>query len=175
MFDPRNLDVEKLQKPSNRLDLYVPKSNKDKLLYKLARELKTNYLYLDDMSRDYDVIWRKIHGYFYSDSINLFYTMDETHGLLGFINVIPGRSCSMLFKMWDTDIWGAKIAREVKGLVGLVQGSFNLRRIETQSADPRIVKMSKIAGFKLEGTKRKAFKWDGEWYDLYNMATLREE
>lgn len=94
---------------------------------------------------------------------------------MSFLNILEGWKCSMAFKLWEPRLWGTKIIRQGKELIREIFNKYNLKRMETDSPDEKMVKMAKICGFKVEGKFKHGFSWDGETYTLHKMRILREE
>jgi hypothetical protein len=95
-------------------------------------------------------------------------------GLLGFTDVIEGWKCRAFLKLWDKTKWSVGLVREMKQAVKKVADTAKVFRFETQTADPVIVKLAGIFGFKKEGVLIDGFRWDGKFYDLVLMANCME-
>lgn len=77
-------------------------------------------------------------------------------------------------KLWDKTKWSVGLVREMKQAVKKVADTAKVFRFETQTADPVIVKLAGIFGFKKEGVLIDGFRWDGKFYDLVLMANCME-
>lgn len=149
---------------------FEPTQDKLKLL---ATHVNTKKFNLDDAYRDYDVIWNVIFPQFFRQG-NMFFEAGDFQGILGFANLIPTRSATVVMKIWDKKLWGATIARQTKELLKFVMKEYKLRRLETSSPDPLVVRMCEMVGFEEEGTKVRSFSWNGKFYDDVYMAILKE-
>jgi RimJ/RimL family protein N-acetyltransferase len=45
-----------------------------------------------------------------------------------------------------------------------------LKRISAETPDPRICKIAKMCGFKVEGIRDKDFKWNDKYYDNFLLG-----
>ncbi len=140
----------------------------------LSKKLMEEPLYLSDEFRD----WKLIHEVLFknfSNKNNIFYEIGEFGGLLGFIDVIPNFKCSIVFKLWDSTLWGFRFKTQVKQLIKTIMEKYDLKRVATESADERMTRMAKICGFKVEGRFKNSFMWEKKMYTLHKMRILREE
>jgi len=67
------------------------------------------------------------------------------------------------------------LARELTDFTDDLMGIYDLRRLETSSPDPRVVKLAKIVGFQVEGIQKYAFQWDGKLYSNTMLRKLSKE
>jgi len=51
---------------------------------------------------------------------------------------------------------------------------FKLKRINTRTADPKVVKMARMAGFKIHGKLPLEFKWKNKFYTEYILGKTEE-
>jgi len=144
-----------------------------KLMY-VAKKLMEEYLYLDDPNRDYVNIHRILNYYVNNPQNNLMLEIGDFDGLMGFAGIVLHYKAAFLFKLWGKKRWGPDLVRQSKGLIMDIFNDFDLVRLETQTADPRIIKMGSMVGFKVEGVKVKDFLFDGKWFDNTQMAIVRE-
>ena len=131
-------------------------------------------LYLSDEFRGYELIHKMIFEGF-SNEENMYYEMGNFGGLLGFVNIVPNYKADMVFKIWDTKIWGLGFAKELKALIKETMEKYNLKRMTTESADTKVIKFAKILGWKIEGRFKYGFKWDNKFYTLHRIRIIREE
>lgn len=150
---------------------FVP--TEGKLIY-FAKKLMEEYLYLDDPNRDYGNIHRILNYYVTNPQNNILFEIGEFDGVLGFSGIVCGYKASLIFKLWGKEKWGPDLVRQSKELIKEVFDELQLIRLETQTADPRIVRMSKMVSFKVEGIKRRDFLFDGKWHDNVQLAIVRE-
>ena len=146
----------------------------DEKLKIIATHIKNKKFNLDDAYRDYNTIWNIIFPQFFIQG-NMFFEAGDFQGILGLANIVPTRSASVMMKIWDKKVWGATIVRQTRGLLKYIMGELQLRRLETSSPDPIVVRMCTMVGFKEEGIKIRSFKWNGKFYDDTYMAILKEE
>ena len=60
--------------------------------------------------------------------------------------------------------------RELGSLLRLYMKELELERISAESPDPRIVRISKMVGFKVEGIRNKDFRWNNKYYDNFLLG-----
>jgi len=174
-FDLEKVDWEKVKNPSPLFQIFQPTDEK---LKEIATRLMNDYLYLQDIDRDYDKVWKGIFDLFPPNGtpprrFDIIYEMGDFDGYLTFNNIVIGYKSSLSFKLWNPKRWGADLAREGKELIQFIVNEFKLKRLSTESPDERMVKMSKMVGFKVEGAMKNAFLWDGDLYTLWMMSITR--
>ena len=140
----------------------------------LSKKLMNEPLYLSDEFRNYELIHKILFNGF-SNKNNIFYEIGEWGGLIGFVNIIPEFKCEIVFKLWSSGIWGFRFKTQIKELIKTIMGKYNLKRIATETADERMMRMGKIWGLKVEGRFKYAFRWEDKMYTIYKMRVLREE
>jgi RimJ/RimL family protein N-acetyltransferase len=138
------------------------------------KHLREDYLYVDDRLRNDDALRSMLWGHFASGQC-LIYEIKGGRGYVGFVDIAPGYKANAIMKFWGTDIWGPSFIKQLRKLVDTVVEQFDLQRISTESPDPRIVKLARMVGFRVEGTREKDFQWDGILYDNTLMGYVREQ
>ena len=165
-FDFKKIDWKKFEAPSPLFKVLKRTEEKDKII---AHELMNGFLNLDDNFRNYESIYKSMNFYFYY-SFSIFYEIGEFQALLGLTNIIPRHKCDIMFKIFDKDFWGKDFVRELRSLLELYMKELELKRISAESPDPRIVRIAKMVGFKVEGIRNKDFKWDDKYYDNFLLG-----
>ncbi len=151
--------------------LFVP--NEEKLRFFMQKLMDTP-LYLSDEDRNLESIYRIVTYYLSDGRKNVLWEVGDFGGILGFVHIIPGHKASVLFKLWEPKLWTAGFVREAREFLAENMKELHLRRLETATADQRVVKMARAAGFEIEGIKTFSFMWDGEALDEYIMALIAE-
>jgi len=146
----------------------------DVKIKELADRLMNDHLYLSDEFRSYEFIHKMLFNNL-GNKNNIFYEIGEFGGLLGFVNIIPEYKATALLKLWDKELWGGTFVKELKEIIKHTMIKYNLKRLATDSQDPRMVKLAKIMGFRIEGRFKYGFCWNGEYHTLHKMRILREE
>jgi RimJ/RimL family protein N-acetyltransferase len=165
-FDFKKIDWRKFEKPSPLFKVLQRTEAKDK---KIAYELMNGFLNLDDNFRNYESIYKSMNFYFYH-SFSMFYEVGEFQALLGITNIVVQHKADIMLKIFDKDFWGKDFVRETRSLLKLFMKELELKRISAESSDPRIVKIAKMAGFKVEGIRDKDFKWNDKYYDNFLLG-----
>jgi RimJ/RimL family protein N-acetyltransferase len=158
-----------------KFPLFKPFEPTEEKIMVFAKKLMEEYLYLDDTLRNYEIIHRLLLSFTLNRQGNAIYEIGDFDGILGFTDIIPGWKARLTFKLWNAERWGVDFARQAKNFLGEFMEAFHLVRLESNSPDPRIVKMAKMVGFKVEGMKRFNFSWDKQLYDDYFFSIVREE
>ena len=140
----------------------------------VANMLMTRELYLVDNMRDWNTVYAIAASYVNRPQQNMIFEMGDFDGLVGFLNVLPGYKATLLFKLWNPDIWKLSLTKEVRKFIADGMKNLGLVRLDTHTADPRIVRMAKMAGFKVEGCRRLNFPWNGVLYDEIILAIIKE-
>jgi RimJ/RimL family protein N-acetyltransferase len=172
MFDISRLEIhrEKLLSPSPLFKLWRPT---DATAEQLARRLMDTPMYLSDEFRNDGYVRGLIKSWF-GGGLNLIYEVGPFGGLLAFQAIIPDWKCALMAKIWEKKLWGPTLAREAKELLDFVTEVFNLKRIEIDTADEKMVRFGANFDFECEGLRAGAFRWGGQPYDLYELTRLRE-
>jgi RimJ/RimL family protein N-acetyltransferase len=166
MVDFKKIDWEKLKNPSSLFQVLHLTEDKTKLI---AGELMNGFLNLDDNFRNYESIYKSMSFYF-CHSFSVFYEVGQFQALLGITNIIPEHKADVMLKIFDKKFWGKDFVRETRSLLKLYMKELKLKRISAESPDPRIVKIAKMVGFKVEGVRNKDFRWDGKYYDNFLLG-----
>ncbi len=98
----------------------------------------------------------------------------ELCGLVGFFNIEEGHKCAATIKLWNPAPWGIKGLRRGIEIMKDVMARHKLVRIDTETADPRIVKMARLLGFECEGVRPFDFRFDGVLYHKVLLGVCSE-
>ena len=165
-FDFKKIDWKKLEKPSPLFGVLKRTEKKDKII---AHELMNGFLNLDDNFRNYESIYKSMNYYFYY-SFSIFYEVGKFQALLGITNIIPQHKADIMLKIFDKNFWGNDFVRETRSLLKRYMKELELKRISAESPDPRIVRIAKMIGFKVEGVRNKDFKFNDKYYDNFLLG-----
>jgi len=112
----------------------------------------------------------------FGQGLSIVYEICEMAGILAFLEVIPGFKCALAWQFWDKTAWskgGKSRVRDARELIKYIMDEFDLVRIGTRTADPRVVKLARMLGFEIEGLAKNDFKWGGKLYDIHIMGMTR--
>ena len=171
-----NLDLNYLKNPSPLLRLFEPTIEK---LQFIANKFATGFLYIPDELRSPQKVFELMaHLFPYAIEpalrpFHVYYEIGRFDGLVGFTNIIPEYRCGSFLKIWNKDIWGPTLARDLTELADRFMQEYHIKRMELETADERMVKVAKICGLKQEGTKALGFRFDGKLYTSYMLRKLR--
>lgn len=140
---------------------------KEKIMI-LAKHLKEDYLVMPDELRNYSAIYSILA--YYNLPNHLFYEFGEYSGLVGFTDIIEGRKAEAFFKLWNKEIFNKTFVRQLNELLDMVMEELKLKRLNSVTADERIVKLAKMVGFKVEGEREDDFVFDGEYFKTYFLG-----
>jgi RimJ/RimL family protein N-acetyltransferase len=98
---------------------------------------------------------------------------------MGFVDIDWRARCGTLgIAIWNPEGRGHGRGTEAVGLFcAWAFGVLNLRRVQLSvfANNPRAIRAYEKAGFQLEGRRRQARFWDGEYHDVLEMGLLRDE
>ena len=177
MSEAKEIDWEQLKNPPEPFKLVIPDYNDiefHKKIIKLKDHLLNKYLETSDEHRNEPYLDYVIKGGFFGWGTSM-YEVGELDALIGFVNPIPGFKCGMSLNLLDKKIWGKEFVRAGKKLIDMYMDEFELKRISTQTADPKIVRMAKMVGFKHEGERPLSFQWGGKFFPTYFLGLIKEE
>ena len=118
----------------------------------------------------------------HDDRLDLAVVANETGEYVGEVVLndlsVEDRSCGFRICLLGPRVFGRGYGTEATRL--LMRHAFEtvgLHRVELDvyAFNPRARHVYEKAGFVLEGTKREALLWDGEWIDAYAMAMLQSD
>lgn len=139
-----------------------------------GRRLMDDYLYLSDEDRNVDSIQNILAYYLADRRHNVVWEIGDFDGLMVFANIVPGHKASLVFKLWNPKRWGADLLRECRAFIDENMTQLHLVRLESLTADPRVMKMARMAGFEVEGIKEKSFSWRGDLFDEWVLGLIKE-
>lgn len=154
---------------------FKPFKPTDAKVKELAKKLMNDYLYLSDEFRDFQIIHKLLFNNFSNKELNVFWEIGNFDGVLGFVGILEGHKVGAIFKLWNKDLWGIGFVKEIKKLIKTIMNEHDLKRMEVESADEKMVRAAKLCGFKVEGRFKYAFKWEKKMYTLHKMRILKEE
>jgi hypothetical protein len=170
MIDLAMVNWEKVRHPSPLFNVFSDPEPGE--IGEIVKRLKDDYLYAPDELRDENVLLQLVGSYWTGP--NIIYEVAEFRGILGFLDILPEHKANVTLKLWGKETWGRNFVREAKALLALIMDEFGLTRLATETPDPRVAVMARLAGFEIEGTRIKDFKWNGDYYDTTIMGLVRE-
>ena len=169
---------KRLAEPHSLFKPFVPTDLNDIEFYKklvvFKKNLLTKNLYVSDEFRNIQYIEKVLSRYILSGGKHILYEIGDFGGIAGFVDILPGFKCDAIMKLWDRDIWGLDCIKAYKKLLDIVMDEFRLKRIGTSTADEKIVRMAKMAGFVEEGTQKCGFMWKGKPMDYMLLGYYKE-
>ena len=168
---------KRLAEPHPLFKPFVPTNLNDIEFYKklvvFKKNLLTKNLYVSDEFRNVKYIEAALSKFILGGK-NLLYEIGDFGGIAGFTDILQGFKCDAIMKLWDKNIWGLDCIKAYKKLLNIVMDEFELKRIGTSTADDKIVRMAKMAGFVEEGTQKYGFMWKGKPMDLMFLGYYKE-
>lgn len=166
MFDTSKISWKEIKNPSKLFHLF--EADKTKLM-NVAKHLMGDFLNLSDEFRSYPIIYNLMHQYFCNPN-NLIYEIGDNQAMLGFVAIYPTFKADLIFKLFDKKLWNKQLVRESKQVIEFVMKEFKLKRLNTSTPDDRIVKMSKMVGFEVEGERENNFMFDGKLFKEFLLG-----
>jgi hypothetical protein len=71
-------------------------------------------------------------------------------------------------------LFSKDFVRACQNLVEIVMDSMALVRVTSHTSDPRMVRLSELAGFEVEGKSPYGMKWDGKFHNSYTLGFVRD-
>lgn len=163
----------RLANPSRHFTLFSFNVNK----YAQWRyQVLSNPLHLSDHSRTPENTDKLLMHILTGENFSIPYEINNDAGdfcgILSFLNIVPDFKCAVSFQIWDKSPWSKSAVRETRALFEYIMGEFNLKKAESQTADPVIVHLAKIIGFKVEGQAKNSFMCNGELRDVYILGMM---
>ncbi|WP_217697234.1 GNAT family N-acetyltransferase [Virgibacillus siamensis] len=125
---------------------------------------------------------KKLYGdWAVSDERTVFMIVRKSDGeIIGesVLNDYDAGNSSCNFRIWIAGVTGHGFGTETVNLtMTYAFRDLNLHRVELEVYDfnPRARHVYEKAGFKHEGTKRDALRFDGQWVDAHTMSMLNRE
>lgn len=170
MVKIEQIDIERLKRPTPSYHIMDPTEAK---LDAFAEKLEKGYLYVSDEIRAPECLRGMVRNLYARGPFNLIYEIGEFQGVIGFLNIVISHKADMMLKMWDASFWSKDAVRQGRQLVEYIIETFELKRVGTTTADPRIVKMARLVGFTEEGIAKNAFAWKGRMMDEISLSITR--
>jgi len=170
MVDVKYPTPEILARPVKHFKLFYPSVEK---LDFLADRFMNEYLYCSDEGRTPQLIWAAMFRYFSGDpqyGFHLPYEIDDFDGVLMFKDILPGWKCDVTLKYWGGEKFSHGLVRSGRELLKKAVDWYGLIRMNTDTADEKIVKLAKLCGFVEEGKRELDFRWNGRYYDRYILG-----
>jgi hypothetical protein len=145
-----------------------------KKVTEFGNRLLKDFLYLQDEYRNDGAVQAILQGFFSGNKVNLCYEMGDFQGIVGFTGIMPEYKCGVFLKIWDKELHGKELIRELQELSDIIMDTFKLRRMTVDTPDRRMVKFAQLAGFKVEGTQKLCFRWNDKLYTNYILSKLYE-
>lgn len=172
----KDIDLAALTHPDDRFFKVFKLENTPDFWYKVnkfKRFLHEKYLYTSDENRDAESIGRGVFNMFCGPHLDLYYEVGDFQGMIIFARIIAGHKADMIFKIWDKKLFSKDFVRACQKLTALVMDNLNLIRLTTHSADPKMVKLAEMAGFKSEGKSPYSMKWNGKYHTSHTLGLVR--
>ncbi len=165
--------------PGRYLKVFEPTREK---LAILADKLMNTPMYLSDEYRTPEQIAMLMEYWFPFNidksvrPINVFYEVGDFGGLFGFVAIQPEWKADLFVKLWDKNIWGPTLARDVRSLIKKFMIEWKLKRLSLSSPDDKSCKyFVNICGFRTEGTQGKACSWKGKLIPNFLYRKILED
>ena len=139
----------------------------------LVEKLVSNRLYSSDEYRTTKMASAIMLSHLYGPLENRLFEIGDWGGVFGLVNIIRGWKADLFFKIWDKDLWGPTLRREISDAIDVAIDEFCLERIFLETPDEHTAKLAMNYGFKQEGLLRNQFRWDGEHYDVLCLGLNR--
>lgn len=146
----------------------------DRDVVEFVFRLLNNHLFLPDSWSDYSRLVAEIDRRFSSgnDVFWGIYKGDKLGGVAIFSLIEAGFEGELYFWLWDKAVFGKNLIRWLdKESLAFIR-YYNLKRLVSRTADPRVGRILKLCKFKLEGTFKNGYKHHKKLYMLYQYRRL---
>ncbi len=177
MIKNEDINFEALAHPDDRFFKVFKFENSPDFWFKVnkfKRFLQEKYLYTSDEHRDTESIDRGVFNMFCGPHLDLYYEAGDFQGFIVFARIVPGHKADMIFKIWDKKLFSKDFVRACQKLAALIMDNLKLVRLTTHSADPKMVRLAEMSGFKSEGKSPYSMKWNGEYHTSHTLGLVRE-
>lgn len=164
--------MSKLTNPPSLFKLFggTEDERREKIMI-LAKHLKEDYLVMPDELRNYGAIYNILA--YYNLPNHLFYEFGDFSGLVGFTEIVEGRKAEVFFKLWDKKVFNKTFVRQLNELLDMGMSELSLKRLNSITADKRIVKLAGMVGFEVEGKRDYDFYFNEKPYTTFLLGRFR--
>lgn len=166
---------EQLARISNPMPIFKLFVYDDDKFSKWQSHLLNDELHVSDEHRHPGGIMATLREILFGAGLNITYEIGDFEGIIGFLGVIPGFRCNLTWQLWDRSRWGLDAVKQAKGLMKFIMDEFDLKRIGTRTADPKVKRLAEMLGFKAEGILVNDFKWEGKLLDVHVLGMTRPD
>ncbi len=187
MIDLQGVDWERLRHPSAHLNVMVPTPEK---LVDLSDRLLNTPMYLPDEHRNEAWVDLIVASLFNGPTFNWVYEVGDWDGIFSIQDIWPGYRAETSFLLWNNKFtgggdsqvglrgklcWGADFVRELRDVIELVMSEFQIKRLGIATPEENTVRIAtKWLGFKVEGTQKYGFRFDGKMFTQNLLRRVKE-
>ena len=158
MISPEKIKWKSLKKGTDHIKPF--KANAEKI-ERLMKEFLYGYLHLSDECRFPQYVRTMLMDLLDSRSgLNIIYDIDDFKGIVAFVRIRPLFKAKRMFVLLDKGMLRPSIIKESRKLIQMIMKEFKLKRMEAETADKKIVQLSKMVGFKSEGIQKNGFMFN---------------
>jgi RimJ/RimL family protein N-acetyltransferase len=139
----------------------------------LRRRLMESPLYLSDELRTAETVGVLLLSHFGGLTKSRFFEIGEWGGLFGFAGIVDGWKADFFFKIWNKNLWGPTMIREIAETIDKIFDEYKLHKLTLMTPDTHMCKFASRHGFEYEGKLFRHFRWNGEYFDTICMAINR--
>ena len=146
----------------------------DKFMKVYNEQLREDLLHVSDEGRNPGAVFSGLMRVFDPNGPHEIFELDGC-GILVFRDIADGFKCQMSFIIWDKKCYGADIVREARQLIADFSKRRGLVKIETQTADERVVRLARMLLFEIEGYRVDSFLRGKEKYGVTLLGRSFQE
>ena len=155
-----------------KLDTKLSSSDMSTLTFHLLND----HLFLPDTLREYPVLLDSIKRVLSTSPDPYGIYSDGLCGTFFMTDIIRGHEARFLLWLWDKEGLRSSVIRQIRDYLDYMQGTYELVRVVSQTADPRMGRiLKKSLGFKEEARFAMGYKHGGAFSTLMQYRKLMEE
>lgn len=142
----------------------------------LTFHLLHDHLFAPDHVRDMTPLLKRLRAVFAEKETALFGIYDDDGnmgGVFGLSGVIKGHDATFYLWLWGKVLTPGLI-KNIRNFLTYMKDLYELKRVTTVTADDKHLALLGLIGFKVEGRFRAGFKWDGKFFQLYQLRVIGE-
>lgn len=138
--------------------------------------LSHDRLFAPDHLRDVPSLLRQLKAAFAEKESVLFgiFNDDAMVGVFGLTNVVKGHDAQFRLWLWGKGGLTIGLVKNIRNFLTYMKDLYGLKRVTAQTADEDHLRLLGLIGFKVEGRFRAGFKWDGKYFQLYQLRVIGE-
>jgi hypothetical protein len=146
----------------------------EKLMRVYTEQMRDDLLHVSDEGRVPELVAGGLLRVLFHPGPHEVFELDGC-GIWVFRDIVDGFKCQMSFFIWDKRCFGPDIVREAREVIVDIAKRHRLVKIETQTADERVVRLARMLLFEIEGYRVDSFLRGKERYGITLLGRSFQE